>query len=107
MVGVQRRWMPYNGAHGEEQLAWLGTELTAAKAAGERVVVLTHVAVCPGACHDESLSWDYDQVLKLLHDVGQGVVAAVFSGHDHKVRTLSARPQRPMCCLVLLIRAGW
>ena len=91
----------------EEQLAWLGTELTAAKAAGERVVVLTHVAVCPGACHDESLSWDYDQVLKLLHDVGQGVVAAVFSGHDHKVRTLSARPQRPMCYLVLLIRAGW
>ena len=45
MTGVASRWMPYNGAHGEEQLAWLEAELGAAKAAGERVVVLTHVGV--------------------------------------------------------------
>lgn len=93
-MGVQRRWMPYNGAHGEEQLAWLSTELAGAKAVGERVVVLTHVAVCPGACDDDTLSWDYDQVLKLLHDVGPGVVVAVFSGHDHKVPALPGKPMK-------------
>jgi manganese-dependent ADP-ribose/CDP-alcohol diphosphatase len=85
MTGVDSRWMPYNGAHGEEQLAWLETTLGEAKAAGERVVVLTHVGVCPGVCDDDTLAWDYDKVLALLHGpAGKGVVAAVLSGHDHK-----------------------
>lgn len=67
------------------QLAWLEQELGAAKAAKERVIILTHVGVCPGVCDDDTLAWDYDQVLTLLHGVGKGVVAAVLSGHDHKV----------------------
>lgn len=78
--------MPYNGAHGEEQLKWLETELHNAMTEKQRVVVLTHVGVCPGVCDDDCLSWDYPQVLKLLHGAGKAVVAAVLSGHDHKVR---------------------
>ena len=85
MSGVDSRWMPFNGAHGKEQLTWLKTELESAKAEKQRVVILTHVGVCPGACDDHSLSWDYDQVLELLHGPGRGVVAALLSGHDHKV----------------------
>ena len=86
MTGVDSRWMPYNGAHGEEQLKWLETELHNAMTEKQRVVVLTHVGVCPGVCDDDCLSWDYPQVLKLLHGAGKAVVAAVLSGHDHKVR---------------------
>jgi manganese-dependent ADP-ribose/CDP-alcohol diphosphatase len=42
-----RRWVPYNGGLGVPQLEWLGTELAAAAAAKERVVVLSHVPLLP------------------------------------------------------------
>ena len=37
-------------------------------------------------CDDDTLAWDYDEVLGRLHAAGN--VAAVLSGHDHKVRTI-------------------
>ena len=46
--------------------------------------------VCPGVCDDDTLAWDYDEVLGRLHAAGN--VAAVLSGHDHKVRSLTSRP---------------
>ena len=81
--GLERRWMPYNGAHGTEQLAWLEAELRGAVAEEQKVVILTHVAVAPGACGDDCLAWDFDLVLELLHGAGAGAVVAVLSGHDH------------------------
>lgn len=91
MTGVDSRWMPYNGAHGEAQLTWLEAELSSARAEQQRVVVLTHVGVCPGVCDDDCLSWDYPQVLEILHGAGKDLVAAVFSGHDHKVHMILDR----------------
>ena len=41
-------------------------------------------------CDDDTLAWDYDEVLGRLHAAGN--VAAVLSGHDHKVRTLTSHP---------------
>lgn len=81
--GLERRWMPYNGAHGAEQLAWLDAELRSAVADEQKVVILTHVAVAPGACSDDCLAWDFDACLALLHGAGAGAVVAVLSGHDH------------------------
>jgi manganese-dependent ADP-ribose/CDP-alcohol diphosphatase len=84
MDGVAQRFMPYNGAYGPVQLQWLETELKLAGESGEKVVVITHVGVGPGSCTDDTLAWDYDEVLRLLHGAGEGVVAAVLTGHDHR-----------------------
>ena len=83
MDGVAQRFMPYNGAHGPVQLQWLEAELKLAVERGEKVVVITHVGVGPGSCTNDTLAWDYDEVLRLLHGAGEGVVAAVLTGHDH------------------------
>jgi manganese-dependent ADP-ribose/CDP-alcohol diphosphatase len=50
-----RRFVPYNGGLGAEQLAWLRTELLDAARQHERVIVLSHVILHPKAC-DVSLS---------------------------------------------------
>ena len=54
MTGIDSRWMPYNGAHGTEQLAWLQRELQAAAQRSEKVVVLSHAGVAPGVCGNPS-----------------------------------------------------
>ena len=84
LAGLEQRWMPYNGSHGSVQLAWLEVTLRGAAAAGEKVIVLTHVAVGPGACYNDCLAWDYEEVLAILHGAGSGAVVAVLSGHDHR-----------------------
>ena len=43
--GHARRFVPYNGGLGAEQLTWLRAELAAAAAARERVLVLCHVVL--------------------------------------------------------------
>ena len=45
-----RRFVPYNGGLGTEQLAWLRAELHDAARLHERVVVLSHVILHPKAC---------------------------------------------------------
>jgi predicted phosphodiesterase len=69
---------PWNAALSDEQFAWLGDEIQAAKVAGERVIVMNHYPVYPPNEHD---AWDHDRIIALLtaHDH----VAAYFSGHNH------------------------
>lgn len=81
MSGLQRRFMPYNGALGEAQLAWLRGELAAAAAARERVIVLSHTIFHPDACDGTTMAWDFPEALAAMHE--SGVVLAVIAGHDH------------------------
>jgi manganese-dependent ADP-ribose/CDP-alcohol diphosphatase len=89
LVGLDRRWMPYNGAFGAEQRRWLADELLACATREQRAIVVTHCPVAPGSCVPLCLAWDYDEVLAVLHDqrhrlrTGRPVVCAVFAGHDH------------------------
>ena len=85
--GYQRRFCPYNGGFGDEQLDWLEQELKKAVEQQERVMVLSHVILHPEACGGGTMAWDYEQALKLLQTASDGtnsVVAAVLCGHDHK-----------------------
>lgn len=68
----------WNAALSDEQFAWLGDEIQAASAAGERVIVMNHYPVYPPNQHD---AWDRERIVALLtaHDH----VAAYFSGHNH------------------------
>ena len=84
LTGLERRWLPYNGAVGKQQLKWLRGVIIDAWRDHERVVVLSHVGLSPGCCDDSTLLWNYGEVLECLHSVPKGVVVACFSGHDHK-----------------------
>jgi len=82
--GYDRRFVPYNGGLGEEQLRWLRSELAAASAAGERVIVLCHVILEPRACGGSTMAWDYEEALEAVRSgEAGGCVAAVLCGHDH------------------------
>lgn len=82
--GLARRFVPYNGAVGEAQLDWLARTCRDARERKQRMVVFTHVPICPGACQDSTLLWNYEEVMHILHSDGYGVVVAVFAGHDHR-----------------------
>ena len=80
--GPALRFQPWNGGLGQEQLAWLAATLEEAEGAGEQVVLLTHLPVCPAATTHISLLWNYEEVLEEL-DRRRGTVLAVLAGHDH------------------------
>ena len=82
--GLDKRFVPYNGGLGQEQLRWLRTELRAAAAADERVLIFCHVILHPEACGGSTMVWDYPEALAAIaSDDAKGCVAAVLCGHDH------------------------
>lgn len=80
-AGTRKRFVPYNGGFGQEQLGWLAAELADAKAKGEKVIVLSHVVLHPQASGGSTLVWDYEDALKVLRK--EDCVVAVLCGHDH------------------------
>ena len=79
--GDNRRFVPYNGGLGAEQLSWLRAELATAAAAEERVIIMCHVILNPNACGGSTMVWDYPEALDAI--ASQECVAAVLCGHDH------------------------
>lgn len=69
---------PWNGSLGEAQRTWLERTLQAARAAGERVVVLNHYPVLPDNPHN---LWDSNEIVALLARFPN--VVAYFNGHNH------------------------
>lgn len=77
----ERRFVAFNGGVDAEQLEWLRRELEAADAAGEHVLLFTHIPVHPGTAPPSALLWNYPEVLALVQRSTS--VRAVFSGHAH------------------------
>lgn len=69
----------WNGALGNEQLAWLEAQLALAEAKQERVIVFCHWPVYPSNPHN---LWNDTAVLDIL--AGHECVAAYMNGHNHK-----------------------
>merc|ERR1719203_1416109 len=78
-AGYQRRFGPYNGGFGREQLDWFRSQLKAAAATEERVLVMSHVILHPDACGGGTMALDV-----IRSEEAAGCVAAVLCGHDHK-----------------------
>jgi len=76
------RWVPYNGAVSSEQIAWLRSMLAASEAAGRSVLLFTHVPLLVAASKTETVLWNAEEVLAVLHD-HRDTVVAVLAGHDH------------------------
>jgi len=81
LVGDERRFLPYNGALGEEQMTWLRGVLQASRDSSEKVIVLSHVPMY--GSDPRCLLWNYDEVLQTLKEF-QTEVLAVLAGHDHE-----------------------
>jgi len=73
--------LPYNGSVSAKQLAWLHEQLAEATTNKENVIVACHIPVCPGSTTNETLLWNYDEVLTTLHSYS--CVKAFLAGHDH------------------------
>lgn len=78
LVGIERRFVPFNGGLGSEQLEWLRGELDF----DGRVVIAIHVPVEEGTASPTCLLWDFGEVGSVIRESRASVVA-VFAGHDH------------------------
>lgn len=79
--GYRRRYVAFNGALGDEQMEWLEKVLEDATAKEQRVVICTHVPLCP---HDQTayaVIWNYEEVMALMKKFN--CVKVVLAGHDH------------------------
>jgi len=81
LYGLDRRFVPYNGLISSTQLAWLRLVLENATSNQEKVLIMSHIPVCPGSCQDTTLLWNYDEVLAILHQFP--CIKAFLAGHDH------------------------
>ena len=59
LEGTSKRFMPYNGMIGTDQLDWLQSTLTESKKDMESVIVLTHIPLHPSAADNLCLLWNY------------------------------------------------
>jgi manganese-dependent ADP-ribose/CDP-alcohol diphosphatase len=84
LEGLNKRFVPFNGGLGTEQLEWLRTVLSQAKEKGDKVVIFTHAPLYEGAASARNLAFDYDEALTIIHEEGEGSVVAVMAGHFHR-----------------------
>ncbi|XP_042043988.1 manganese-dependent ADP-ribose/CDP-alcohol diphosphatase-like isoform X1 [Salvia splendens] len=82
LVGLERRFLMFNGAVGEEQMEWLDNVLEDATKLNQNVVVCCHLPLDPGASSIESLLWNYDDVMEVIHRYN--CVKVCLGGHDHR-----------------------
>lgn len=82
MVGLERRFLMFNGACGKEQLHWLHGVLEDSTNLKQKVILCCHLPLDPGAACPESLLWNYDEVMELIHNYK--CVKVCLAGHDHK-----------------------
>lgn len=82
MEGLERRFLMFNGAVGKEQLEWLDDVLRESSMNEQKVVVCCHLPLDPGASSPDALTWNYDEVMDVIHRYK--CVKACLAGHDHK-----------------------
>jgi len=83
LEGVARRWVKFNGGASAAQVAWLKDQLKEAQTSSEKVLVFSHLPVMPGTCPNACLLWNFEEVLGVLRDASD-VVVATFAGHTHQ-----------------------
>ena len=69
---------PWNGGVSGTQLSWLEREVTAADAAGERVIACGHHPLLPAEMHQ---AWHAEKIAAVLE--AHPCVLAYFNGHNH------------------------
>lgn len=83
LEGVDRRFVAFNGSVGPLQLDWIQNTLFEARKAKQKVIILSHQPILPESSSHVCLMWNYEEVLSILRDFSDVVVAS-FCGHAHK-----------------------
>lgn len=81
LVGLERRFLMFNGGVGEEQMEWLNRGLQDAIKLNQKVVICCHLPLDPGASSPESMLWNYDEVMGVIHRYD--CVKVCLAGHAH------------------------
>lgn len=81
LVGVERRFVKFNGGVGDEQLEWLESTLREAEIANQKVFICCHLPLDPGVAFPSTLLWNYDVVMAIVHKFN--CVVACVAGHAH------------------------
>ena len=74
LVGIRRKYIPFNGGLGEAQLTWLKREVVEARDRGDKIIVLSHVTLNHLAASKATVVWDNQECTKILHEDGAGKV---------------------------------
>ncbi|XP_010555507.1 PREDICTED: manganese-dependent ADP-ribose/CDP-alcohol diphosphatase [Tarenaya hassleriana] len=82
LVGLERRYLKFNGGVGEKQLQWLDNVLRDATKTNQKVVVCGHIPMDPSVASKAAMLWNYDEVMDIIHKYD--CVKLCLSGHDHK-----------------------
>merc|ERR1712137_1106914 len=61
VTGDKRRYLPYNGGIGEEQMKWFDNTLQKADENSERVIIASHCQLQQGCSEDCTLLWNYEE----------------------------------------------
>lgn len=81
LVGLERRYLMFNGGVGKEQLKWLDGILQEATHLKQKVIVCCHLPLDPGATSFAALLWNYEEVMDLIHNYN--CVKVCLAGHNH------------------------
>lgn len=82
LVNLEKRFVKFNGGVGKEQLKWLEKTLQDATKSNQKVIVCCHIPLDPGSTSKDSLLWNYDEVMDVIHEYD--CVKVCLCGHDHK-----------------------
>lgn len=82
LVGLDTRFVKYNGGCSMRQVQWLDQELTEARRKKQNVIVMGHLPVLESSAHAANLLWNFDDVLQVLSSHEDSVLCYC-SGHDH------------------------
>ncbi|NXM72257.1 ADPRM diphosphatase, partial [Serilophus lunatus] len=82
-AGLQEpQFVQFNGGFSKAQLDWFNEVLKFADENQEKVVVMGHVPIHPGASDGIALAWNYQAALSVIHS--HQCVVCVLAGHLHE-----------------------
>lgn len=82
MVGLDQRFLMFNGAVGEKQLKWLDDILKESTEKEQKVIVCCHIPLNPDVTPLAALLWNYDEVMEVIYRYK--CVKACLAGHAHE-----------------------
>lgn len=80
-VGLEKRFVKFNGGFSKGQLDWLDGVLSLADEKLERVIIVSHLPVHPSSTDPICLAWNYDELLSIMRC--HRSVVCFMAGHDH------------------------
>ncbi|KAL0984033.1 hypothetical protein UPYG_G00136160 [Umbra pygmaea] len=80
-IGLEQRFVKFNGGFSADQLDWLEGVLSLADDQMERVTIICHLPIHPGSTTPVCLAWNYDKLLANIQ--GHKSVVCFMAGHDH------------------------